>query len=140
MKYSRELISIDEVLAADPKEINAVLKASEYELQEGDRFFIKKDSTRKLYIVENTSFIDGECYIHYAGSQKITFDEVGILFSVGSMIEIMSLHDSFELKSSRSNLIVIFDSNQLYEAKEEENLASFLWRVLKDLSVNNKLS
>ncbi|WP_337032475.1 hypothetical protein [Paenibacillus illinoisensis] len=135
MQYERDTLTIEEVLNTAPEVWEAVMDASHYDIKPGDSFFIKENPT-KAFFIEGLEKGSG---VTYSGGKLIGDDDIIPLFSTGTMINIMGIHNQFEVRSAGVNWIALFDGEQVYKSDEGELLVSFLWKVLKDLSVQKKL-
>jgi len=142
MKYDRDILTIEEVLLVEHKVISAVLDAVEYSTRVGDSFFILSPFKDETYVVEAIEENYDSCTIVYNQGRRIDTKDRSILplFSVGSLISMLSFNNEFDLRTSGNKWIVIFNDCEVYTSEENELLVTFLWYVLKDLCVRGMIS
>ncbi|WP_339307652.1 hypothetical protein [Paenibacillus sp. FSL R5-0519] len=133
MHYERDILTIDEVFEFETEETMTVIRAVNYALREGDSFFIIAPGVDTSYVVEAVDLNDYSCTVIYDGGKRVDIKDVFPLFSVGSLISMLSFNNEFDLRTAGPKWIVIFDDNQEYASEENELLVTFLWHVLLDL-------
>ncbi|WP_128100540.1 ABC transporter ATP-binding protein [Paenibacillus sp. DCT19] len=140
MRYDSDVLIIDEVFDLDPEEFQSVIRSIKYSMRVGDTFFIMTPYTHETYYVEAIEEYDDHWIIIYNGGRRVPEKNVFPLFSVGSLISMLSYDHDFDLRTAGRKWIVIFDHCHEYASDEDELLVSFLWYVLKDLCVRGFIS
>lgn len=131
MKYKRDLTTIDEILSLDQEVLKNVLSEIGYDPSAGDFFFIKS-APDKTYIIEDVD-PENRSTLIYNGGKTIDVDETLPLFSAGTLIQILSVHQTVDLRDMKGHWLLIFDDRKIIESKEGELLVTFLWRALQIL-------
>lgn len=137
MKYKRDITTVEEISSLEPETLNHVLSEIGYDPSAGDFFFIKSDPN-KVHIIENVD-PDNRSVLYYNDGKTINVDETLPLFSAGTLIQILGVHQSVDLRDMKGSWVLIFDDRKVIESEEGELLVSFLWRALQILVAENIL-
>lgn len=132
MKYDRDILTIEEIQSTPPDVWDAIMKATHYDIQQGDFFFVTSKPTKAFFIEEITREDDQSWLVDPAGN-KHSYEDSTVLFSANTLIQVIAFFNQFELRGSHGLWIVIYENDEIYRSDKDELLVSFLWRVLKDL-------
>ncbi|MFE6076497.1 hypothetical protein ACFVQB_18670 [Paenibacillus sp. NPDC057886] len=140
MQYDSDILTIEEVFEFESEEVRSVLRAVEYTIRVGDNFFIISPYNDETYVVEAIEEHYDSWTVIYNGGKRVDNKDVFPLFSVGSLISMLSFNNEFDLRTAGAKWIVIFDHCHEYASEENELLVTFLWYVLKDLCVRGLIN
>ncbi|NMI06494.1 hypothetical protein HF638_21145 [Paenibacillus sp. SZ31] len=140
MQYDSDILTIEEVFEYESDEVRSVLNAVEYSIRVGDNFFIITPYNDETYVVEAIEEQYDSWTIIYNGGRRVAIKDIFPLFSVGSLISMLSLDNEFNLRTAGAKWIVSFDHYHEYASEENELLVTFLWYVLKDVCVRGLIS
>ncbi|MEI2281121.1 hypothetical protein [Paenibacillus polysaccharolyticus] len=140
MQYDRDILTVDDVFDYESHEVRSVLRSVRYSIRVGDPFFIITPYNDEMYVVEEIEEHYDSWTVIYNGGRRVAEKDVFPLFTVGSLINMLSYDNEFDLRTAGAKWIVTIDHCHEYASEESELLVTFLWYVLVDLSVRGLIS
>jgi len=131
MRFKRDITTIDEILSLDSSILDNILSKMGCDPSPGDFFFIRSQPDQ-IHFIEKLS-PDDRVTLFYGGGKTITIDETLPLFSAGTLIQIMRVHQPVDLRDMKDHWLLIFDDRKVIESEKGELLVSFLWRSIQIL-------
>ncbi|WP_322922080.1 hypothetical protein [Paenibacillus campi] len=135
MRLQSDRLSITETLKMPLEKIEKFLDDFYFEYQKGDYFFLK-DTPDQIHIVAD--IVRGDYRIVSENGSIIDPEDAIPIFSVGTLIEILSTFHNLQLSTFFNGWFMIWELDIIMQSEENDRLVTFLWRILGEIIDDGK--